>query len=660
MKIYSTLTSIIVAVNLFAQQQYTPDRYRHAIFNQVTVQNDVQYGSAPQWVWPYWNETLRLDVYQPTGDVVTNRPLIIFAHAGGFLNGSKGVDNMIAICDSFARKGYVTASLDYRKGFNPLDGQSAERAVYRGIQDGKAAVRYFKENAALYGIDTNYVYFGGMSAGGFMAVHVAYMDLESERPASTYGGGTVNNLGCLDCSGNSFTHTSNVRAVLNYWGAIQDTLNIIAGDVPIMQMHGTDDPTVPYAYGQPFGLFTLPYVYGSAPIRERMDNLGIYNEFYTSNAPGRHMLDGSDNGTFSGNSPNSFWYDTLLPRTTDFLVLMTKSHPVKISQDTLIVCSGDTTHLKISGNTDSYFEWSYLSESTYIGIGNHTDSLKYVFTESGEYNIAVIEFNEVYCSSDTLWFHIIQQPELAPVHLTQDTFVLCPGELADMKVSGNENSQYTWTLFAYSSSIPVNNSSDSLSMVFTADGEFDIAVVELSEAGCSSDTLWFHIIRLPEIIADFNYQITDLSDVLFINNSVHSTTYQWDFGDGATSTEYQPEHTYIQNGAYMVTLTATDENGCSKTTTQTVVISGLSVNNLTEMGIGVFPNPFEDVIHLSNELNQEMTVEVSDVNGKIMLGIFTIGASSTLTIDTHEWTQGMYFIHITSNGGEDRMVKVVK
>ena len=243
MKIYSTLTSIIVAVNLFAQQQYTPDRYRHAIFNQVTVQNDVQYGSAPQWVWPYWNETLRLDVYQPTGDVVINRPLIIFAHAGGFLNGSKGVDNMIAICDSFARKGYVTASLDYRKGFNPLDGQSAERAVYRGIQDGKAAVRYFKENAALYGIDTNYVYFGGMSAGGFMAVHVAYMDLESERPASTYGGGTVNNLGCLDCSGNSFTHTSNVRAVLNYWGAIQDTLNIIAGDVPIMQMHGTDDPT---------------------------------------------------------------------------------------------------------------------------------------------------------------------------------------------------------------------------------------------------------------------------------------------------------------------------------------------------------------------------------------------------------------------------------
>lgn len=660
MKIYFTLTSIIVAVNLFAQQQYTPDRYRHAIFNQVTIQNDVEYGSAPQWVWPYWNEALKLDVYQPTGDVVTNRPLIIFAHAGGFLNGSRGVDNMIAICDSFARKGYVTASLDYRKGFNPLDGQSAERAVYRGIQDGKAAVRYFKENAALYGIDTNYIYFGGMSAGGFMALHVAYMDQESERPASTYGGGTVNNLGCLDCSGNSFSHTSKIRAVLNYWGAIQDTLNIVPGDIPIMQMHGTDDPTVPYIYGQPFGLFTLPYVYGSAPIRERMDNLGIYNEFYTSDAPGRHMLDGSDNGTFSGNSPNSFWYDTLLPRTTDFLVLMTKSHPVKITQDTLIVCYGDSINLHVSGNSDSYFEWSYLSGSTYTGLGNTTDSLHHLFTDAGTYDIAVVEFNEVYCSSDTLWFHVIQQPELTPVLLTQDTFILCTGETADMKVTGNETSQYSWTLFAYSSSLPINNQSDSLSMVFTADGEFDIAVVELNAAGCSSDTVWFHIIQLPEIVADFSYQITDLSSVLFINNSVHSTSYNWDFGDGSTSADNQPEHIYTQNGAYTVTLTATDDNGCSETTTQTIVISGLSVDVLSGTGVYAFPNPFEDVLHLSNGINQAVTIEVTDLNGKTAAHTFTIDASSTATINTREWSGGMYFVRITSGEGNNRVIKVVK
>lgn len=368
---YWSITFLLLALNGFSQSTYDELRYRHAIFSQVDTTFDVEYGSAPQWVWPYWNEDLILDVFQPNGDVVTNRPLIIFAHAGGFLNGSRDVDDMVALCDSFARKGYVTATIDYRKGFNPLDAESAERAVYRGVQDGKAAVRFFKENASTFGIDTNFIYFGGMSAGGFMSLHVAYMDEESERPASTYGGGTVNDLGCLDCSGNSYSHTSKVRAILDYWGAIQDTIDIVAGNTPLMIMHGTDDPTVPFIYGQPFGLATLPYVYGGSPVHERVNNLGIYNEFYTSNAPGAHMLDGSDNGTFTSGA-NDFWYDTLLPRTTDFLVRMTKPNPLKVSPDTISVCMGEAVSLEVDGDVDSYYRWGY--DATNLTASTNTNS----------------------------------------------------------------------------------------------------------------------------------------------------------------------------------------------------------------------------------------------------------------------------------------------
>ena len=125
-------------------QDYNPNRYQESIFSSTLSILDVKYGEAPQWVWPYWDVDLNLDVYMPSGDSNPNRPLIIFAHAGGFINGSKDVDDMVAICDSFARKGFVTASIYYRKGFDPLDGESAERAVYRGVQDGKAAIRYLK------------------------------------------------------------------------------------------------------------------------------------------------------------------------------------------------------------------------------------------------------------------------------------------------------------------------------------------------------------------------------------------------------------------------------------------------------------------------------------------------------------------------------------
>ena len=330
MRKISTLFFLLIGWSSFTQT-LDANRYQESIF-QSQITTNVQYGTAPQWVWPYWNVDLELDVFEPVGDLNTKKPMIIFAHAGGFINGSKDVDDMQAICDTFARKGFVTATIDYRKGFDPFDEESAERAVYRAVQDGKAAVRYFKENATTYNIDTNNVFIGGMSAGGFVAYHVAYLDQESERPASTYGGGTVNDLGCTDCAGNSFAHTSQVRAVLDFWGATIDTTFMQAGDVPIMMMHGTEDPTVPYNVGYPFGLSTLPTTYGSLPIKNQADAVGVPNTSYI-NGMDIHMMDGSNNGTWDP-APNDFWGDTLLPFTRDFIFDLIKPNTTKISPDT--------------------------------------------------------------------------------------------------------------------------------------------------------------------------------------------------------------------------------------------------------------------------------------------------------------------------------------
>src|SRR5690554_8203526 len=94
---------------------------------------------------------------------------------------------MMALCDSFARRGYVTATIDYRKGFNPLSNTSAERAVYRGTQDLRAAIRFLKEKHNTYGIDTNYTFIGGSSAGAFAVIHTIYMD-QNEAPSSIQSG----------------------------------------------------------------------------------------------------------------------------------------------------------------------------------------------------------------------------------------------------------------------------------------------------------------------------------------------------------------------------------------------------------------------------------------------------------------------------------------
>ncbi len=65
------------------------------------------------------------------------------------------------------------------------------------------------------------------------------------------------------------------------------------------------------------------------------------------------------------------------------------------------------------------------------------------------------------------------------------------------------------------------------------------------------------------------------SSVGFNNTSVNADTYSWDFGDGNTSTEENPIHTYANDGNYTVKLTATNAFGSSESTANIVISSSV-------------------------------------------------------------------------------------
>jgi len=153
---------------------------------------------------------LKMDIFQPTGDTLQKRPVVIVCFGGGFLSGSKDHWSMRLICENLAKRGYVAVAIDYRLGMNIFDSDLANRAVYRGLQDARSAVRFFRADAAnanTYKIDPNHIFIGGHSSGGFMALHNAYLDKESERPLSTYqwvqDGEVVPDQGCIDCVGDN-------------------------------------------------------------------------------------------------------------------------------------------------------------------------------------------------------------------------------------------------------------------------------------------------------------------------------------------------------------------------------------------------------------------------------------------------------------------------
>ena len=292
------LCLLLCFVHLFAQNTCTNDRYKSDIFNVTTISN-IEFGQAPELITPYlgenatYNRTLRMDIYLPEGDTFSNRPVIVFAFGGAFLIGFKTQPQIVEFCEQMAKKGYVMAAIDYRLGFNTLNSNTAIRAVYRAVQDMKAAIRFLKHNATTYGIDTSMVFASGASAVGIAAIHSAFLEESdvntSPLLAPVFGGGTFNNwpdLGCSECSGNNLNEAPyNINGqptgIIPLWGAIADLSWITTDDdVSILAIHGENDLIVNPNSGSPFNYPLFPSLHGSIAITDHMTNIGLANELY--------------------------------------------------------------------------------------------------------------------------------------------------------------------------------------------------------------------------------------------------------------------------------------------------------------------------------------------------------------------------------------------
>ena len=202
-------------------------RYRDQVFSTVDVTKDLTYGKAARISGSI--QTLKLDLYQPQGDVATKRPAIVWVHGGSFRNGDKSSDELVDEATTFAKKGFVNVSIDYRlsAGCAPFTSECIT-GIEMAYHDAQAAVRWLRANAATYGIDTNRVAVAGTSAGAITAYNVAY---GSDDPGHSGNPG----------------YSSKVGAAVSLSGASLTTAPA-KGDPPTFDFHGTADDIVPLSW----------------------------------------------------------------------------------------------------------------------------------------------------------------------------------------------------------------------------------------------------------------------------------------------------------------------------------------------------------------------------------------------------------------------------
>jgi len=309
------ISTLLFITTLYSQSDCDGVRYTDEIFTEVNVTSNVLYGGNYNpniWGQNEW-QNLYLDIYQPVGDDIEDRPLVFFLFGGSFIAGSKTAGDIVELCTRYAKMGYVAAAIDYRLTQDLIwfpNPETAYRATAKGMHDLKGAIRYFRmndETANDYRIDSDRIYAGGVSAGGIVAVNAAFLDEESEIPESIVDY-VAENGGLEGLSGNE-GYDSHFHGVINLCGAVGDYNWIIAGDIPIVNIHGTDDTVVPYGDGL-ITLFGLNMqVYGSFVINETMINLGNSSDLYT--------FEGYDHNPFNSSEANM---NITVEFTRDFMV----------------------------------------------------------------------------------------------------------------------------------------------------------------------------------------------------------------------------------------------------------------------------------------------------------------------------------------------------
>ena len=504
--IFSTNIPHVSTTNLFGNQIANEERYGN-----IT-------SPAGQIV------TLRMDIYQPnqTLDTLSKRPVIIFCFGGGFVTGSRTEASMIKLCQAFARRGFVTATIDYRLGMNISNEELSKRAVYRGVQDGRSAVRFFRNNANTYKIDPNQVFIAGHSAGAFIALHNIYMDKDSERPASTrLYMVTRPDLGGLDDIGDNKTDINGnpvdgkANASMGFAGALgtqdlpfsQAVPGFMEGpnDAPAVYFHSSDDNVIPYNSGEPFSNFNwlpgfnLPNVYGSNQLNIRATNLGAPKRFwsYTNRGHGVHF-DGSN--LYSDIVPlgGNFFYDFRLK-------------PAGVTLNGLdVVCSDALTQTyTLSNASNFYYDWQV------VGGTINTTNYQYSNTISITWNPAA-PTRSVTCTPYSRWLARASTSVSKTITINQIPNIGTPisnqiYQISDVNPTINlagafidpESSPMTYTATASPTGIVNPSISGSiLTIGILSHGTATIAVEATDAAGCTRSQNFTITINRPPVVSN--------------------------------------------------------------------------------------------------------------------------------------------------------------
>ncbi len=186
-------------------------------------------------------------------------------------------------------------------------------------------------------------------------------------------------------------------------------------------------------------------------------------------------------------------------------------------------------------------------------------------------------------------------------------------------------------------------------VVYPTGGVKTVRLIVTNSAG--GDTLYRIVVVRQLATANFSSLFNGLT-ATFTNSSTNASSFLWDFGDGMTSTQANPIHTYTAPGNYVVSLSAT--NLC-RTHTKMANIGVSGVNELdNQVEIRILPNPTvgDFAAELDSRINGLVKLILFDASGRKVTGkeIMLKQGISRVAFENLNLPKGLYQLNIQADG----------
>ena len=243
--------------------------------------------------------------------------------------------------------------------------------------------------------------------------------------------------------------------------------------------------------------------------------------------------------------------------------------------------------LAINFYDSSYAPLSYINSWHWnFGTGNLADTSNsqnpsFIYSDGGSYNVTLTVRDSMGCGRATTLYNYIYVHEPLASFLLSDTFICSAQNVAITNLSVGETLSYDWQ-FQNGTPATFNPTGNPPNISFAIEGNHNLYLEVTDNMGCLDDTTI--ILPVFDVVADgfvdVNYSACSNPPLLvnFTNtsyNNIDASTAFWNFGNGVTSTDFNPSTLYSSPGDFIVTLAISSLSGCRDTiVVDTIVVEG--------------------------------------------------------------------------------------